>query len=321
MKTYPLHPLAELFPPMTDAELADLSADIRANGLRGAITLFEDQILDGRNRARACELAEVEPTYRQHKTGDPLAFVISANLHRRHLTTSQRATIAAKIATAGDGNPKPFVKSGLPKTAKNGDFLIGNLVQKDTVGGGLTNEQAAKAMNVSEHSVRRAKELEKHAPEAVADVAAGKVTLGAALKAASKPPGKPASASVQLDDTGYPIPANIAEDWHRATITARELMGYASKIKSSLQKMFEDDDIIIQEVSNTEVTRLQSIYYTLKTILPYGVCPVCQGRGRKTCTFCRHRGWVSKYLYSRCGSDKVKEMRLAAKSAIEKAAK
>ena len=36
--------------------------------------------------------------------GDPLTFVISANLHRRHLTESQRATIAAKIVTMNSGD-------------------------------------------------------------------------------------------------------------------------------------------------------------------------------------------------------------------------
>jgi hypothetical protein len=92
-----IHPAATLFPLMDGAELEQLVADIRANGLREEIVLHEGLILDGRNRLRACELAGVKPRFiAWDGVGSPLAFVLSRNLHRRHLVESQRAIIAAR---------------------------------------------------------------------------------------------------------------------------------------------------------------------------------------------------------------------------------
>lgn len=88
------HPLAELIPPMGDAEYRELADDIAAHGLREPITLYEGKVLDGRHRARACEEVGARLHSREYDGDDPAAFVISENVHRRHLTTSQRAVIA-----------------------------------------------------------------------------------------------------------------------------------------------------------------------------------------------------------------------------------
>lgn len=98
------HPLADLFPMMTDAEIGELADDIRKNGQRQKIVLHRDEagqlsILDGRNRFQACKRAdvpmEVEVYGGESTTSALLAFVLSANLHRRQLSTSQRAMVVA----------------------------------------------------------------------------------------------------------------------------------------------------------------------------------------------------------------------------------
>ena len=58
-----VHPAAALFPMLPDDELLELAKDIRVHGLYSAIVVLGEQILDGRNRLRACEMAEVEPRF------------------------------------------------------------------------------------------------------------------------------------------------------------------------------------------------------------------------------------------------------------------
>src|SRR5690348_4349952 len=92
-----VHPAATMFPMMHGPELGLLVQDIEENGLREAIVLHEGLILDGRNRMRACELAQVPPRFVEWDgVGSPIAFVLSRNLHRRHLNESQRSIIAAR---------------------------------------------------------------------------------------------------------------------------------------------------------------------------------------------------------------------------------
>jgi hypothetical protein len=62
MNDLEVHPLANIFPMLSDEALADLAEDIKANGQRVPILLDQEgRLLDGRNRLKACELAGVEP--------------------------------------------------------------------------------------------------------------------------------------------------------------------------------------------------------------------------------------------------------------------
>jgi len=126
---YDFHELCLLFPHCTDEELQLLVSDIRENGLLTPITLYEDKILDGRNRYLACQMLNIEPEYVEFDGAAPLPFVISRNLCRRHLSESQRAMVAASII---------------------------ELQRKDNGRSEITISEAARQLNVSERSVYNA---------------------------------------------------------------------------------------------------------------------------------------------------------------------
>jgi ParB-like nuclease domain len=139
-KRIPFHPLSNTFPMMPKEKQAELAADIKENGQHQPITLYEDQILDGRNRFEACLLAGVAPVTEEYTGDDPLGFVISANVHRRHLTQAQKQEIVAKL---------------LAEHPKLSDRAIGKLAYVDhkTVG---AKRAAMEACGELPHLARRA---------------------------------------------------------------------------------------------------------------------------------------------------------------------
>jgi ParB-like chromosome segregation protein Spo0J len=98
------HPLADIFPLMKGTEFDELVADIKAHGLREEIVLYDGMVLDGRNRYRACLAAGWEPHAIEAMSwdgdsliDDPAAYVISANIRRRHLKAEERIRFLAEI--------------------------------------------------------------------------------------------------------------------------------------------------------------------------------------------------------------------------------
>ena len=98
------HPLAECFPMLSDSELQELADDIKANGLRKKLRCMKTKSSTGAIDT-ACRIAgfRIENSITQHEGSDPIGYVISANLRRRHLEVGARAMIAAKLATATVG--------------------------------------------------------------------------------------------------------------------------------------------------------------------------------------------------------------------------
>src|SRR5208337_2407570 len=101
MNNYELHEYAEIFPTMSVAELEQLEEDIKAKGLQHKITLYQGKILDGRHRYEICKKLSLEADFQEYDGDDPLGYVVTANLCRRHLSDSQRAIIAARLKEKG----------------------------------------------------------------------------------------------------------------------------------------------------------------------------------------------------------------------------
>lgn len=91
------HPCALIMPAMKEDVYEKLKEDISGNGLIEPIVLFQKKILDGIHRYKACKDLGIEVWAREWEGNmDPVEYVVSRNIHRRHLTDTQRATAAAK---------------------------------------------------------------------------------------------------------------------------------------------------------------------------------------------------------------------------------
>jgi hypothetical protein len=134
------HPLSAAFPDMDPTDFASLVADIEKNGLREHGWVFEGMILDGWHRYRACEESGVRFRWEQYDGTDPIGFVRSRNLERRHLTPSQRA---AAIVACHAWRPE-----GRPKKLRPGDgvfAVVGGKWAKQAGVGTITIERAKAA--------------------------------------------------------------------------------------------------------------------------------------------------------------------------------
>ena len=173
------HPLSAIFPSLPDDELKALAADIKAHGLHSAITLYKGEVLDGWHRYRACGIAGVNPRTMEYKGSDPVAFVKSANWHRRHLTASQRG----------------FTETGLVQWKPSGD----------PKGGGVQNctpvksvAEMAEDSGTSERTIQQSKAVHTNGADALKEaVKEGKIAVSKAAKIAKLPKEKQAKAMAE----------------------------------------------------------------------------------------------------------------------------
>lgn len=243
---YELHPLCTLFPRMAGAEFEALIADIRENGQREPIILHEGMILDGGNRYRACIEAGVEPQFMTFGGGNLVAYVLSANLHRRHMTPGQQAAI---VASAQDWAKAQTV--GKPKS--------GNATGLDRV-----SDRAA-ASGASDKTQRQADKVAKANPDLAKKVAHGEVSLPAAVKQVTgqrpgpKPPalkviegGKDAAELAALRDRLAAVEAERDELSERLAEMAADLEGYMTASEG-------------EKAAAAEIKRLKSMVRTVES--------------------------------------------------------
>ncbi|OHD19271.1 MAG: hypothetical protein A2Y38_23790 [Spirochaetes bacterium GWB1_59_5] len=167
------HPLSAAFPGMTESDHAALTADILAYGLREPIVLYEGMVLDGWHRYQSCVQIKEKPAFRTLENDvDPVAFVKSHNLHRRHLSGSQRAVAVAacsKWAQRGRQGSKVEPGSTLAQMAKEADVSTKTIQQaKKVIDAGMESKVVSGEMTVRQVAEQVAPPKPKTEPKAVA---------------------------------------------------------------------------------------------------------------------------------------------------------
>lgn len=155
------HPLSAAFPSMSSHSIDDLADSIKTIGQQNPIIVHDGMVLDGWHRYQACQIAKVLPIIEEFDGDDPVAFVLGANLHRRHLTESQRAAAVVMCSE--------WAKSG------------GQVCTRAA----LTSAQMAETAQVSERTIVNAKRgIEAGLGEAIKD---GKISARAAAEVGREP--------------------------------------------------------------------------------------------------------------------------------------
>lgn len=205
------HPLSAAFPAMPESEIEALAEDIEKGGQRDPGILFEGMVLDGWHRFLACQRLGIQFRSVEFDGEDPVAFVLSKNLHRRHLTASQRA--AAVVAAT---NWKP---EGRPK-------------QNSAPGAELSAKQMAKVAEVSPRTIEHAKAAQAAGlGEKVKD---GEVSAKRAAEVAKLPPKEREKA---LKEPAPTEKKGRSEDAGKQAVRIAELESELAEMKDVLAEM------------------------------------------------------------------------------------
>jgi len=172
---------------MGDEDFQALKDDIEVNGQREPVWILDEMVLDGWHRYRACIELGIKPTqFNFQSDDDPSAFVISHNLHRRHLTASQRA--AAVIACSAWRPAHREKKSAILPTSK-------------------THAQMAKEAGVAVRTISDAKAAKNAG--LIDPVIAGAISANEAAKIARGTSSKPEVVAPPMPDDGAPDDAEL----------------------------------------------------------------------------------------------------------------
>jgi hypothetical protein len=173
-----VHPACEKLPAMMPDALLDLSSDIRANGLQEKIKVIRDgvsyAVLDGRSRLDALEMIGPIQVFDGNTPNghffemielegrDPLTFVLSLNVHRRHLTAKQKRDLIAEVLKA---RPELSDKA-IASTTKVSDKTVGAVRRKLEGGAEIPHHQSRVGKDGVQQSVTwpRARKAQPAAP-------------------------------------------------------------------------------------------------------------------------------------------------------------
>jgi hypothetical protein len=308
---------------MDGAEFDALVEDIKAHGLQQKLVMYQGKILDGRNRWRACEALGIKPKWVDYEGDDPLGHVLSLNLHRRHLDASQRAMVAARMAT---------LKLGANQHTKEGAQICAP-----------SQDEAAEKMTVSRRGVQSARAVVEHGTPALsAAVDRREVAVSVAGKIATAPKRvqrealknhcknapaiakrideeKKAAEPAQPEIIVPPLPAirtlglDVPADVMAAAEKEQALVDKMDRLLSELKRTYTEYEAARGDrkglkTGQHHTSALRDSLQAMNTIRgqrPASVCPYCKllPEIRKTCASCRTAGFVGEFDLERAAKE------------------
>lgn len=110
------------------------------------------------------------------------------------------------------------------------------------------------------------------------------------------------------DKTGYEIPPTIEADW-KAAEQFQNMLTTLQRVKLYVENAVDKNELVFREIDQAPHIDISNAIRSLKRVLPYAVCPTCQGRIREQCTTCRQRGFISKFMWDVCIPLETKQIR------------
>ena len=167
------HKFADIFPMMPSKEFEELKKDIKLNGQMDKIITYKGEILDGRNRFKAVSELGLKPILKEYNGENPLQYVMSTNLKRRHLTSSQKAIVGLRY--------KPYYSEFAKKRQKelNKPWLRELVPEADK---GKSSDKAGEVVGVSGRYIDMAEQVLKERPGVEEKIMKGEIKLKQVLR-------------------------------------------------------------------------------------------------------------------------------------------
>jgi len=172
-----IHPACVAVPAISESDFSALCADVKQNGLRHEIVLTKNgELIDGRNRLRACYAGQVEPRFKQVAT-DPWEVAYSENIARRHLVVGQLAMFGVKRK-----HHEAIAARERQKGGQGGVLLVETFPEAN----GKSRDKAGEQLSISGKSIDKAEKILEVLPDVAEKVSNGELTLEAGYKLARK---------------------------------------------------------------------------------------------------------------------------------------
>lgn len=242
------HELSSAFPDLEEPAFYELQEDIKANGLRNPITLYDNKVIDGWHRLRACMNLGLEPVLTE-LDGDPVDFVIGQNIHRRHLTASQRAmALATCNAWRGIGSNQHDKLS----------------YQYDT---SLSIRELADKAKVSKVTAQRAKQVSQKGTEDIKEqVKKGAMTLAQAVQVVDGDKPRKAPKPPAGDDELKKAYQKLAKDYDALQARYDDLNEQYEETLGNYAELAKEIEILDAIRNNESVGKMKQMQLEIETL-------------------------------------------------------